>query len=459
VIVILAAAVYISWKSVHGLPFQSKYVVSVEVSNAEHLVPADEVRIGGIRVGQVVQVTAEPAPPGGAPFARVKLQLDPSVGRLPVDTTVQVGLSAALGATYVGLTPGASRRTISKDGLLPLTNARSAVDLVDLLGIFDRSTANSIQRTLSGLGAGVAGRGADLNGLLGALKALLGPLTRVSETLAAQPTRLPAFLHGYEAFVSALAPVAAPLGGLIAGASTTLAAFQSASGALAVTIEALPLTESTATTAFTELQQPLDGLARLVTDLRPGVATLPSTLRSVNVTLSEGVKPLVAVPPFAAALRDALITLQRVTRQPTTDGAVRKLTDLVSASGTTLDVLTPAQLHCDVVGLWGTQFSKVFTMGGGASQALTVFGFVNAGASNSILQNSSPSPNLGVNYLPNENASECASGNESPPPQNGPPQLTNPPGAGRSVPDSAPPPGVTELAARAGLLDPLGTQR
>jgi virulence factor Mce-like protein len=460
VVALILVAVYISWESVNGLPFQSRYHVFVEVPDAEHLVTTDEVRVGGIRVGQVSQVTAMPA--GRArPYAKVKLSLDPSVGRLPVDTAVQVGLSAALGATYVNLTIGHSRRTVPEGGRLPLSDARTSVDLVDLLDIFDRSTATSIQSSLSGLGAGLAGRGPALNGFLAGLSGWLPALTRVSATLAAPATRLAGFLQGYESFAGALSPVARPFADLLATASSTFEGFERADPELAATIEDLPPAESAATTGFTRLQGPLSGLATLVTDLRPGGALLAHTLRATNLTLADAVRPLDGVPAFATELRTTLATLQRVSREPSTDGTVRKLTDVVTASGGLLQVLTPAQVDCDVIGLYGTQFPKAFTMGGGSAQSLTVFGFVNSGAQGSILQSAKPSPNLGVNYLPNENAHECESGNEPAPPASGPPQLLNPAGdQSRSFPATSPPAGVTQLAAKAGLLNaPPGTPR
>jgi hypothetical protein len=149
-----------------------------------------------------------------------------------------------------------------------------------------------------------------------------------------------------------------------------------------------------------------------------------------------------------------------VTRRPSTDGAVRKLAQLVRAAGTTLQVLTPAQVYCNVIALFGMQFGKTFGALPGPISYVN-FDFVTPAANGSILQSANPSPNLGVNYYPNENAHECESGNEPAPKVFGPPQLGNPPGLqSRSVPNSEPPPGVTALAQRAGLLNaPAGTPR
>jgi hypothetical protein len=118
-------------------------------------------------------------------------------------------------------------------------------------------------------------------------------------------------------------------------------------------------------------------------------------------------------------------------------------------------------VNCDVLSLFGINFSKVFTLGGGGTQGVAMLALASAGAQGSILQHAAPSPDLAVNYLPNEDPSECESGNEPPPGILGPPQLANPTGnQSGPVPITAPPPGVETLAQRAGLLNaPPGTPR
>jgi ABC-type transporter Mla subunit MlaD len=391
----------------------------------------------------------------------VELTIDPSVGRLPVDTKVAVGLSSALGATYVNLIPGTSKRTVPNGGRLPLANTEPSVDLVDLFDIFKKSTRQSIDSTLTQLGDGLAGRGPALNLTIGGVSELLPPLTQVSAALAAPPTHLSAFLHAYERFVGGLGPVAFPLSQLFANGATTFAAFDRAGRALADTIDTLPSTESAATSGFTAAQPALRGLATLAVDLRPGGALLPGALDQVASTLTAGVRPLRETPPFAGALRSTLSSLDRVTREPSTDGAVRELTSLVAANQPLLSVLTPAQLNCNVLSLFGITFSKVFALGGGGTQGAAMLALQSIGAQASLFQHVAPSPDLAVNYLPHENAQECESGNEPPPGIFGPTQLTNPPGnQSHRVPSTAPPPGVAALAQRAGLLNPLpGTPR
>lgn len=457
VALVLAGAVYLASTADSGLPWQSYYGINAEVPNAHRLNAKDEVRIAGIRVGAVSDVTAVPARGGRRPYARVSLDLDRSAGPLPADTRVQVRSASALGATYVELTPGRSTSMLSEGGTLPLRSALSSVQLVDLLGIFDRATARSIHGVLGELGPGLAGRGRAVNATLQAANDLLPPLSRTAEVLAAPETRLSPFISAYESTAEALSPVSEQLGQGVEGGATTLGALAKERAAVGASIAALPSTESAVTDGLSALRRPLNGLSTLVTQLRPAARMLPGTVGEVNSTLSAASRPLRRLPRFARRLGKTLRTLRTVTRLRATDGAVRKLIDVVDAADTTLRVLTPAQVHCNVIGLFAVGFGTGTVMAGGGLQAITFFGLSSLGAEGSMMQSAAPARDLHVNYLPIENASECEAGNEPFTP--GKQSFGNPPGdQPKTVPDSAPPPGALERAERAGLIQtPRGT--
>jgi virulence factor Mce-like protein len=456
-ILVLLAAVVVSYRANSGLPLQSSYQIYVDVPNADRLTHYADVRIGGIRVGQVQSLSAVPGAGSAKPFSRLELSLSPSIGRLPVDSRVQIRSASVLGATYVDLTPGRSSRKLAPGGTVPISQVVSTVQLTDLLDVFDHATANSIGNVLGGLGDGLAGRGGDLNATIASLAGLAQPLTRVLGALASPRAKLAGFLQGYEATVGALAPVSGQLGALVAGASTTLGALSAARAALGQTIEALPPAEAATTTALVDLQPALRGLARLAHDLRPGAALLPSTLPAVNATLEAGVAPFRALPPLAGELRPALRALDSVSRDPAGAGAVRKLTDAVRAVKVLLDQLTPAQVQCNILGIWGRNFSSGLAGRGIAGAPLFQVAFGTQGARNETFQNASPSPNMHVNADPIENYQQCQAGNEPYDPNTQ--VLSNPPGVlSNQTATTYPPPGVTALAAKAGLLNtPPGT--
>jgi phospholipid/cholesterol/gamma-HCH transport system substrate-binding protein len=459
VIVLLAAFVYVSYTANQGLPFAATYDLRVQVPNANRLIATDEVRIGGVRVGQVASVSARLSS-NGRPYAVLGLALSPSTAPLAVDTRVSVQSSSLLGQTYVDLRPGQSPSKLASGGTLPLRDATGTVELTDLLDVFDRATSAAIQRTIGNLGASFAGRGAALNDTIGSLARLLPPFTMLSTELASPASHLAGFLNGYEMFAGALAPVASQLGDLVAGASTTFGAVASVRPELGAAIDALPPAESATTDALHRLSGPLSSLASLTVRLRAAGALLPETVSRINSTLTAGVPDLRSLPAFSSALRGSLRELGRVSRAPTTPGALRKLTDALTATDPLLGLLTPAQLSCNVIGLWGRNFSSAWgTLGNGDGPSVVNAGVVTGGATGENLQSAQPAANLHVNYLPNENTSECESGNE--PWRSNAQDLSNPPGEqSRSVPHTSPPAGVRASAERAGLLNaPPGTPR
>ncbi|WP_249011215.1 MlaD family protein [Conexibacter sp. DBS9H8] len=449
-IAVLVFAVYVSYTSNRGLPWQSTYDVSVAVPNADRLIPTDEVRIGGVRVGQVASVSAEQRT-DGQPFARLQLALDPSI-RLPLDTRVRVGSASILGATYVELLPGTGARTVPNGGELPLANSQPTVQLTDLLDVFNRSTARALQASLGDLGYGVAGRGPALNSTLGSLDLLLPPLNEVGSALAAPSTRLPAFLHGYETIADALAPVARQLAGVFAGGAVTFAAIARVRSPLGATIEALPPAEQSVTSNFARLQPALDSLATTLADLRPAGPLLPGALRAANAALAAGVPALRLLPGFTSRLDPTLGALRALSLNSATDGSVRELTGLSDALVAPLAALLPAQLQCNIVPLWARDFASGFgDLGFGTGPGMALVGLTHLGATGEMLQNAVPSSNVAINNTPTENFSECEAGNE---PYTGHQILTNPPRElSNQTIHTTPPPGVLTLARRAGLLD------
>ncbi len=56
----MVIAVYLSYIAENGLPFVPAYAVNVQVTNANELAKNADVRIGGVRVGQVLTIKPEP---------------------------------------------------------------------------------------------------------------------------------------------------------------------------------------------------------------------------------------------------------------------------------------------------------------------------------------------------------------------------------------------------------------
>ncbi|WP_040599564.1 MlaD family protein [Patulibacter medicamentivorans] len=455
-ILVCLAILYVGFTANSGLPAASTYEIVVDVPNANRMVKNNQVRIGGVRVGQVSKVEAIVPPRGVArpSFARLHLMLDGDVAPLPVDTAVKVRPASVLGATYVDLMPGRSRRTVPSHGTLSIANARSTVEITDLLDLFDPRTARNLQRGVGDLGVALAGRGSDLGTAISELSRVSGPLARLMRTLAAPETRLGPLLDGYARTVAAFDAVSGDLGGLVASGSRTFAALARERGALTRTLDVLPGSATATTRALARLRPALDDLAMISTELRPASALLPAALRDTRRTFDDGVSPARLLPAFSRPLQATLRSLERFARLPQADGTVRKLDDAFQATGKLLEKLTPAQVHCNVLSVWGRNMYEAFgTAGTGAGPSVGIATIKALGNSPlELLQNRDPLPNLHVNYNPTEDARECEGGNE--PYSFTSRSLASPPGRQSTAHvETLPPPGVPQLAARARLLD------
>jgi virulence factor Mce-like protein len=451
-IAVFAILGYVSFTANSGLPLSSSYTVIVAVPNADRLTNSDEVRINGVRVGQVQHIGAV-APRQQAPYARLTLALNPSVGPLPADTRVSIGQASILGDADVDLVRGSSSSTIPSGGSLPLANAHATVQLTDLLDIFNHATSRGIQGSLGALAPALAGRGGDTNTTIGALAQLLGPLNDVSATLSAAPTRLPAFVDASDQLTAAIVPVSTQLASGFAHGGTTFDAIARHAAALAATIETLPPAERAVAGAFTQLDPGLGGLARIAGQLLAPSRLLPVALRATNATLAAGLPALQPIPRFASTLRTALVALRQTATKPLVPGAVRQFVALLQGGAAGIATFESAQIHCNTLGLWGTNFASVWiNIGFPGGPNLIPIAVTHLGAQGEILQHAAPSPNAANNYVAHLNGQECEAGNE---PFTGKIALGNPPGQQPdSTRSSSPPAGVLAYAAKAGLLTP-----
>lgn len=450
-VVVVAVSGYVSYNALKGLPFQSVYNVDVRLPNADRLIADDDVKVAGVRVGQVASVTARPSLAGSPPYALVRLRLDRGV-RLPTDTRVEVRPASVLGATFVSLTPGRRRELLAPGATLPLSQASQAVDLTDLFQMFKGSAAKNFQSYTSDFAGGLAGRGRAFNSFFASTALLMPALEGVSQTLAAPATHLSRFITDYELAFSALAPVSRQVSELFVGGAETFGALERARQAIAATIEAAPPSEA-ATTLGLQLARPgLDDLARVMVNMRSGAAELSPALAVLNNALSAGVHPLSHMGPFARSMGGALAALTRVSQIPSNTGALRKLAQLGVAGEASINPLEAAQVHCNVFNLFFIELSSAFAMlGTGDGPAISNATVDNPGNSTDTQQSKAPPPDGHLNYRPVENAKQCAAGNE--PYNNNTQALGNPT---VPLPDSTrathPPPGVLQRAQAVGLL-------
>jgi virulence factor Mce-like protein len=311
-VLVTIVAVFLAYNANQGLPFVPTYRVSAQVDNAETLVPGNEVRIGGARVGLVESI--EPvAHDDGSVSAILDLKLDAEIEPLPVDSKVSVRNRSSLGLKYLEIRRGTSDDGFAAGSTMPLEAERpEPVDIDQLLNTFDEPTRDAIQRNLLEFGNALAGRGPDLNAAIGELDPLLRRLIPVARNLASPQTALARFFRALEATASEVAPAAETQADLFVALDTTFGALaEVARPFIQETISRSPPALDTALATLPDLRPFLRHSAGLFADLRPAVNTLAANAPTIAGALEAGTpvlrdSPLLneRIPPVTAALRE-----------------------------------------------------------------------------------------------------------------------------------------------------------
>jgi virulence factor Mce-like protein len=433
-VLVVFVAVFLSYNANSGLPFVPTYEIEALVPDAAELVPGNDVRIGGSRVGVVKDITAIPG--DRTPTARLELALGEDVKPLKSDTRVVIRQRSNLGLKYVELVPGARGADIAAGGTIQLKQAAGVVDLDDALSAFDRPTRAAVEGVTREVGAGLAGRGPDLNDAFANLEPTLASLQVVARTLRLPQTDLTGFLRGTESAAAAVAPVAGTLGDLFAAGATTFAALNAERAALSQTLADAPETERAAADGLRRTRPLLTEAAAFLDDAAPGARALPAAARTLDRALAASGPVLQRARPVATNLQSTLIELRRLSGRPSLPASLRRLTNAMGPLQSALTTITPFQTKCNYLGLWGKNVPSVISEGDALG---TWFRFIPIVApTDEMLMN--PKPGAGLHADDNADTGyggECEVGNEKFQPGQ---QLGSAPGAQPlQTQDTAPP--------------------
>jgi virulence factor Mce-like protein len=351
-LLVTIVAVFLSYNANSGLPFVPTYDLNADVPSAANLVAGNDVRIGGARVGAVTRITPVPHP-GGKPTARLQMKLDRDLQPLPVDSTIMIRPRSALGLKYVQLTPGRSKAGFTAGASVPLGQARPRpVEIDEVFNMFDARTRRGIQASLNGFGTGLAGRGQDLNDAIVAFKPLLTHLEPVAANLANPRTRLDRLFPALAATAAEVAPVAETQAALFGNLDTTFTALSGiARPFLQDFISQGPPTFDTGIREFPRQRPFLRNSAAFFRELRPGVATLPTSAPVLADALRIGSRTLPQTPPLNRRLARVFDSLAAFAEDPLVPRGIRRLRDTAASLRPTIAFLTPAQTQCNYLSL------------------------------------------------------------------------------------------------------------
>jgi phospholipid/cholesterol/gamma-HCH transport system substrate-binding protein len=366
-VLIVIVAVFLAYNANTGLPFVPTYRISVQVPNANALVPSNEVRIGGVRVGLVEDVVPVTDGDTGKTAARLDLKLDNEIRELPEDSTVIVRSRSALGLKYLEVKKGTSSEGIPEGATLPLNRARpEPVEIDQVLNTFNEPTRLAIQRNLVEFGNAIAARGPALNEAVGKLAPVLRHLQPVARVLSDPDTRLARFVEALRDTSAEVAPVAETQARMFVVLETTFGALaRVARPFIQETISRTPPTFATAIRTLPRIRPFLRNTAGLFADLEPGARALRKTAPALADAATVGVPALLEAPAFNRQLPPTAASLRRFNDNAGARAGIDQLTTFADELSPTLQFITPAQSVCKYGTLLLRNVANTLSLGNG----------------------------------------------------------------------------------------------
>ena len=198
------------------------YVIKADFADGAGLVSGNEVRVAGLKVGQVRSVVLAPADSSGV-RDRVRVTMEIKSGfHLGDASTAEIKLKTLLGSKFVAITPMGTKPYIGPGGRIPLERTQIPFEIyqvtnstVSTVGKLDAKALNDSLRELATLfndpkgnfgralrGLSVATKGLDQRNV--ELQSLLADSASISQVLASRSTALGHVLDAGDALLTAL---------------------------------------------------------------------------------------------------------------------------------------------------------------------------------------------------------------------------------------------------------------
>jgi virulence factor Mce-like protein len=350
---LLALTVWLAISAYSGVPGRSYRTLYGEVPQVGNLIQHDQIRIAGVRVGQVLGTTI-----GEDGRARLKLQLEPDTD-IPADTKIAIRANGLLGARYVQLVPGHSTKLLPDDAVIRGGASSLTPGVTDALDVLDKQTRGALGDTIGGLGKGLLGQGTALNDAVRKTAPENPRFVQMLDEVLARPGAAERLLPSLYAGVSALDSAGSDLPDSFGAAADALRPFAENQGDVRATLEAAPPALAAADPGLQNGRRLLasardlaESAHRTLPMAPPGLREAVALLRESHTPLARAAALLDVVPPTVpAALK--LTGALRPALQPLSE-AVSDLTPMVSQVG---------EHGCDIINT-GTVFRSMTGFGG-----------------------------------------------------------------------------------------------
>lgn len=294
--------------------FGNMYKVKVQIADVDNMIKNGQVRIAGVRVGDILAV--EPHPGG----AIVSIGLRDEYKPLHEGVIVRVGNRSLVEETYVDVKDGHGP-AIPDGATLPASSVQTSTQLRDLLASLDAKTRASLSATLRSTGTATTNTHDEVGQLFAGLGGIGGDGNTALAALGDQSQDLKLLLHDTTTMLNALDTGQGQIATMVDNANRLTAATAEQKPAIEATMVRLPGVLDSAHTASIRLYELSDalrpvahGLGYAAPRLRDALHDLPDVsgdlrrmLPDLDRTLDRAPRTLHKVHRFASPLKDDVI--------------------------------------------------------------------------------------------------------------------------------------------------------
>ena len=212
----LGGLAYLSLNIGLRYPAESGYRLNAVFTDAAGLVPQDEVRISGVKVGSVTAVG-----PNSDGKTLVTMELQPGY-QVRSDVRAVVRPKSLLGTVYVELvrTPGSGKPYLAGGATIPAAQTGQAVQIDDVLNNMDPQTRQAMSTSFQQLGVALQGRSGDVNASLPGVDQVAQNLRPLAQLGDRRQEELARILVDLDTIMQALADEQDSLGRIVDSGNT-----------------------------------------------------------------------------------------------------------------------------------------------------------------------------------------------------------------------------------------------
>ncbi len=317
------------------IPLKPKsYRFSVDFSEGITLQTESDVRIGGVSVGKVKEVSLPPE--GNA--TRATIELEPAYAPISSDAKAILRQKTLLGEAYVELTSGTQTtpqedgetaqtgsvdsisgddvaHPIEEDGHLDDSQVVEQVQIDEIFNALDEETRNAFRSWQQNLAVAAQGRGLELSDAFGNIGPFAEDASQILDTLNRQEQALSTLVTETGTVFGALTERDKQLTELVTGNERTFGALAERDERLAEAIKIFPTFNEESRKTLARLEKFSVNAQPLARDLKPVARNLSPTLRDLRRLAPHAKRLFTNLDPLITSSERGLPALRGVLRE------------------------------------------------------------------------------------------------------------------------------------------------